>query len=36
MNQTFEKMVYEVTTSWAMIHHLDNTESAGPNSITAR
>ena len=24
LNQSFEKMVYEVTTSWAMIHHLDN------------
>ncbi len=36
LNQTFEKMVYEVTTSWAMIHHLDNSESAGPKSITAR
>jgi len=35
LNQTFEKMVYEVTTSWAMIHHLDNSESAGPKSITA-
>ena len=36
MNQTMEKMVYDVTTSWAMIHHLDNSESAGPKSITAR
>ena len=36
MDQTFEKMVYNVTTSWAMIHHLDNSESAGPKSITAR
>ena len=36
LNQSFEKMVYDVTTSWAMIHHLDNSESAGPNSITAR
>ena len=36
LNQTFEKMVYDVTTSWAMIHHLDNSESAGPKSITAR
>ncbi len=35
LNQTFEKMVYDVTTSWAMIHHLDNSESAGPNSVTA-
>ena len=29
-------MVYEVTTSWAMIHHLDNSESAGPRSKTAK
>ena len=36
LNQTFEKMVYDVTTSWAMIHHLDNSESAGPKSITAK
>jgi len=35
LNQTFEKMVYDVTTSWAMIHHLDNSESAGPKSVTA-
>ena len=35
LNQTFEKMVYDVTTSWAMIHHLDNGESAGPKSKTA-
>ena len=35
LNQSFEKMVYDVTTSWAMIHHLDNSESAGPKSITA-
>ena len=35
LNQTFEKMVYEVTTSWAMSHHLDNSESAGPKSVTA-
>ena len=25
-------MVYEVTSSWAMIHHLDNSESAGPKA----
>ena len=36
MDKTFEKMVYEVTTSWAMIHHLDNSESAGPRSKTAK
>jgi len=35
LNQSVEKMVYEVTTSWAMIHHLDNSESAGPKSVTA-
>ncbi len=35
LNKSFEKMVYEVTTSWAMIHHLDNSESAGPKSVTA-
>ena len=35
LNQTFEKMVYDVTTSWAMILHLDNSESAGPKSVTA-
>ena len=36
LNQTFEKLVYDVTTSWAMMHHLDNSESAGPKSKTAR
>ena len=36
LNQSFEKMVYDVTTSWAMILHLDNSESAGPKSKTAR
>ena len=36
LNQSFEKMVYDVTTSWAMIHHLDNSESAGPKSTSAR
>ncbi len=35
LNQTFEKMVYDVTTSWAMIMHLDNTENVGPKSISA-
>ena len=35
LTQSIEKMVYEVTTSWAMIHHLDNSESAGPKSATA-
>ena len=33
LNQSFEKMVYDVTTSWEMINHLDNSESAGPKSI---
>ena len=36
LNQTFEKMVFDVTTSWAMIHHLDNSRSAGPKSETAK
>ncbi len=35
LNKTLEKMVYDVTKSWAMIHHLDNSESAGPKSVTA-
>ena len=32
MVKTFEDMVQAVTTSWCMIHHLDNSESVGPNS----
>ena len=36
LNQTFEKLVYDATVSWAMIHHLDNSESAGEKSKTAR
>ena len=32
MVKTFEDMVLSVTTSWCMIHHLDNSESFGPNS----
>ena len=36
MNKTFEEMVVEVTTSWAMIHHLDNSENIGPNSIQGK
>lgn len=32
MVNTFEQMVKEVTTSWCMIHHLDNSESVGPQS----
>ena len=32
MVKTFEEMVHSVTTSWCMIHHLDNSESVGPNS----
>ncbi len=32
MIKTFEDMVQEVTRSWCMIHHLDNSESVGPNS----
>lgn len=29
---TFTDLVKAVTTSWTMIHHLDNSESIGPNS----
>ena len=36
MNQTFEEMVIQVTTSWAMIHHLDNDQNIGPNSQQGR
>jgi len=32
MVKTFEDMVQAVTKSWCMIHHLDNSESVGPNS----
>ena len=32
MVKTFEDMVQSVTTSWCMIHHLDNSQSVGPNS----
>ena len=32
MIKTFEDMAQEVTRSWCMIHHLDNSESVGPNS----
>ena len=32
MVNTFEKMVIDVTTSWCMIQHLDNSESVGPLS----
>jgi len=32
MVNTFEQMVKDVTTSWCMIHHLDNSESVGPLS----
>ena len=36
MNQTFEKLAYESTVAWAMIHHLDNAENVGPKSEDAR
>ena len=36
MDKTFEEMVVEVTTSWGMIHHLDNTDNIGPNSQDGR
>ncbi|MBT3901359.1 MAG: DUF1800 family protein [Pelagibacteraceae bacterium] len=32
MTKTFQDMVQSVTTSWCMIHHLDNSQSVGPNS----
>ena len=32
MIKTFEDMVREVTISWAMINHLDNSDSVGPRS----
>ena len=28
-------MAYDATTSWAMILHLDNSDNAGPKSISA-
>ena len=36
MNQTFEKLAYESTIAWAMIHHLDNGQNVGPKSEDAR
>tara|TARA_B100000787_G_scaffold48691_1_gene35021 strand:- start:1631 stop:3094 length:1464 start_codon:yes stop_codon:yes gene_type:complete len=36
MSQTFEEMVVNVSTSWAMIHHLDNDQNIGPNSQEGR
>ncbi len=35
LNQTFEKMLYDATTSWAMILHLDNSDNTGPKSQSA-
>ena len=32
MDKTFEDLVYDVTTSWCMLHHLDNSENIGPSS----
>ena len=32
LNQKLDKLVYDVTTSWTMLHHLDNGESVGPKS----
>ena len=32
LNQHFEKMAFEATTSWPMIFHLDNSKNIGPNS----
>ena len=36
LNQTFEKMLYEATISWAMILHLDNSENIGPESESSK
>ena len=36
LNQSFEKMVYDATISWAMIRHLDNSKNVGPKSISGR
>lgn len=33
---TFEALTVAATTSWAMIHNLDNSESVGPNSKSGR
>ena len=35
LNQTFEKLVYDATTSWAMIRNLDNSQNVGPKSKSA-
>ena len=36
LNQSFEKIVYDATTSWAMIRNLDNSDNEGPKSKDAR
>lgn len=36
MTGSFVDMVKAVTTSWAMIHNLDNSESIGPNSVRGK
>ena len=36
MNQTFEKLAYEATIAWSMIHHLDNSVNVGPKSKDAK
>ena len=36
LDQKFEKMVYDATISWSMIHQLDNSQSVGPDSISAK
>ena len=36
MNQTFEKLAYEATIGWSMIHHLDNGQNVGPKSEDAK
>ena len=36
LNQTFEKLVYDATISWAMIRNLDNSDNEGPKSKDAK
>ena len=36
LNQSFEKLVYDATTSWAMIRNLDNSDNEGPKSKDAK
>ena len=36
LNQSFEKLVYDATISWAMISNLDNSDNEGPKSKDAK